>query len=186
MITDGGGWTLTFSYDYNFTKNSDGDNSNCYETSNCINKAYSQVKLENDIMFEHSDKDFIKSNWAGRVIVNDVYFETKDHTIKELFTTDGNWFIEKEDNSNVKYYINEKNGKSIEDYGNWKNIILTDIYEIRLNDRENSNSDYYHLIGGSKSYTNFWGNSAGWGESSLSRDVYGEDHFPSRFRIYVR
>jgi cysteine-rich repeat protein len=180
MEIDGGGWTLAFNETAMvFDETADGVTDNACYLENCTNRAYSTVLLTSDILIDGSDGDMAGAQYDARTQVLGVEAMTLDHTMRELFTTPGPWYVEAEDNSNVtNSFQNMFDCNNL--WGDYGNLICGDNV-ITFYDQAGCNGPVLE-IGSSVDYVTPHNNCAGWKATTMD---YGY-HWPENFRIWVR
>jgi len=181
METDGGGWTLAFNQSADaFNGNEDGVLDNACHDVNCINRAYSTLPVT-DLLIDVSDADISGTRSDVQTRIDGLEDSTQGHTLRELFTTEGPWFAEAEDNSNVSVVWN--NGESCDDPGTWaeyQSIICSDMV-LTFNDPAGCGQEFDFHMGASWSHEMAHSNCAGWPQG-----LGANSFWPNNFRVWVR
>ena len=190
MTVDGGGWTLVLNQDETFDPTTLGDDS-CV-SSPCTSLAYSRLPLESDLLLDFNSTPIEADQFSARALIRRVHPAALGKTIRELFTT-GQFFIDREDNSNVS--VSVPSGLTC------SQSLPQDLAEVLCqscatgqscnapvmvfgdNDPGCPMESYRFAIGAAYSYSEPWDNCAGWPQDP---GYGGGDYYPKNVRIWVR
>ncbi len=192
MVSEGGGWTLAFNQGTAFDPTAIGSITGLCYAANCVNRSYSRVLLQRDVMFDTNDGAIINAGYAARVVVSGVDTPTRGHTLRELFNG-GPYYLDLNDNSNVE--VNLSGTASCDDtmHTDLQNLVCDSCTGaacqaavLVFGDADSgceSTSGVRFAIGGATSRTQGWTNCAGWPQAAA---LGGITYYPSHFRLWVR
>ena len=176
MVEMGGGWTLVFNQNTSFDASDLGSTVNLAYGRNGINRAYSTVPIESDLMFDVANTDIVDENWVTRTVVENIE-DGSGFTLHYLLNTVGNWRMEAPDNSNVTNSLTLANCHDT-NWGDYESNICDSDFVMTLHDTTEQSVGPF-LIGSERSDGTPRTNQTGWPNAIGA-------HYPSNFRIWVR
>lgn len=181
MTTSGGGWTLVLNQGPSFDPLTLGQDDGACLTENCVSRAYSTLEVVSGIMLDMKDGNIVDDELQARAIVSDVDQTSVGKTMQQVFTVGPNFF-EAEDNQNLELTLFEP--ETCDTLPGMMKEVLCGTPVLVFADRiwGCPFPDVTYAIGISTTYTEAWGNCAGWpGEPN-----FGDNWLPDNFRVWVR
>jgi formylglycine-generating enzyme len=190
MSVDGGGWTLVLNQDETFDPAAFGDDFCTH--GRCTSLAYSRVQLERDLLLDFNSGPILADQYSARALIRGVHPAALGKTVRELFTSD-QFFIEREDNSNVSVSVPSQVPCSESLPPDMAALLCqtcatgqsctAPVMVFGDGDPGCTTDPFRFAIGGAHSYGEPWDNCAGWPQAP----DYGEgDYYPKNVRIWVR
>jgi hypothetical protein len=192
MVAEGGGWTLVLNDGTAFDQTTNGvAGAQCYR-QDCTSLAYSTVPIDGDVMLDVGNVALVADNQLARIVITGVPAATRGKTVRTLIST-GPHYLEEEDNSNLVVHLS--GAESCDDTLplDMAALVCTscmaaepcDVPVLVFGDGDPGCVDTpaSFAMGGAYSYSEPWGNCAGWPQSPA---VDGIRYYPENFRIWVR
>lgn len=177
MSQSGGGWTLLFNSGTNFNKTSLGTGgADCYNKTDCISQAYSDLPLGLDLMFDADDVPILGGSQGARTVITAVNGQIISKTLYYLLNNGGDWSVERPDNTTVTNFF--QNGLSCATWDDYGDAACTANSQIMLNDITVGCAAPPFEIGNSKIM-----NCAGWPDNTGGAVI---NHWPENYRLWSR